>query len=105
MSEQSKKNKIASQMLMIVVILILVVLSSVNVKTIILDGFGKIVIFKVITMVFLVASIALNLISAFLYVAVMSSQIESTGKFKAANVLFLIGLCVSVVLLLMNQCA
>lgn len=105
MAEESKKNKMASQMLLIVVILISIILCSVNVKTIILNGFGMLVIFRVFAMIFFVASIALNLISAFLYVSVMNSQIDAIGKFKAANILFLIGLCVSIVLLIMAQCA
>lgn len=104
---ENKENicKIASRMLVLVVILILLILNTVNVKTIILTGFNKIVFFKVITIIVLVATIALSLISAFLYVAVINSDIIAKGKFKAGNILFLIALCISIILFILVQCA
>lgn len=107
MSDQNKKCtcKVASTMLIILVILMLAILDTVNVKTIIQTGFNGIVFFKVIAIILFVSAISLNLISAFLYVAVMNSEFEAKGKFKAGNILFLIALCTSIVLFILVQCA
>lgn len=107
MSEQNKKEecKIAEIMLLIVVAQIFIIMKSINVKTIILTSFNGIVFFKVITMIFLISTVTLNLISSFLYISVLNSESENKCKFKAGNILFLISLCLTIVLFVLIQCA
>lgn len=104
MSEE-KKSKNIGIMLLTVVICLLATLSMVNIKTIILSGFGGIVFFKVITIILFVSVIVLDVISCFFYVSVINSEFEAKGRFKAGNILFLISLCILIILIILFQCA